>query len=229
MGVGMAEKTGICSLCMEEKDALLRLQDGYLCESCFRTVPWECKTIRVSKGIGMVNKYAERLFLSKMCVEQITKTQDFMRENALLRREFRETCCVPECGMVIDAEKKLFFFELDRATLSPALKEALLPTDIPQVVFRAEWVSAYWLDFAYYKTLEFDGAFKYHPQYAQIVLQFEHSVLCNKSIRLEVNKPMRVELMMKRFYNEVAEQTLKQLEMLTGLTRSEDGKTYYDS
>lgn len=225
----MDKNMGCCSLCMNKQDSLFCLQDGYICRKCFDTIPWECKTVRVSKGIGMANKYAEKFILPKMNLNQIRNVQTFAEENEFLKQEFSETLFLPESGMVVDGHRKLFYFDIARATLTPALKEALLQTDTPRIVFRAEWVCAYWLDFAYYKIPEFDGALKYHPLYAQIVLQFEHPVLRNKSVRLEVNRPVRAELMMKRFYNEVAEETLRCIENLTGFARLEEGKTYYDS
>jgi len=68
----------------------------------------------------------------------------------------------------------------------------------------------------------------YYPQYAQIVLSFCHPCLVNKSIRLDIDQPALVELMLRKHYENAARTTLEALERLTGLERGAETKTYYE-
>lgn len=229
MGDGMSNREGICCICHAGKEQLLWVKDAALCEECAGQIPWECKTARFSKGVGMDNKYAEKYILPRMSAAQLKAVGDFMMDNRTLTEAFHATHFIPESGMVVDVERKLFYFDVENARLSSSLKAALLSAEGPRVIMRAEWVEGFALDYAYYKTPHRDGSALYYPKYAQIVLRFRHPVLRNKSIRLDIERPALVEMMLRRYYREVAQTTLEMLQCLTGLQAGEESKTYYDA
>ena len=228
MGEGMSEQTGVCCLCRATKTAFAEVADAWVCETCESRIPWECKTARFGKGVGLENKYSEKYILKKMRARQLKAVDSFMQMNGQLAMRFTETDFVPESGMVLDENNGLLYFDVRRAKLSEALREALLWSSEPIVVIRAEWIAGFWLDYAYFKTLKRDGSALYYPQYAQIVLSFRHDCLSNKSVRLDIDQPALVELMLRKHYENAARATLEALERFTGLTRGPESKTYYE-
>lgn len=224
----MSNWTGGCCLCHANGGALSELADAWICDACENLIPWECKTARFCKGVGFENKYAEKYIIKKMRAQQVKEIDAFMQMNHQLTSKFQETGIVYESGMVFDENSKCFYFDIRKAKLSDSLKEALLWSNEPRVIFRAEWISGFRLDYAYYKTLKRDGSALYYPQYAQIVLSFRHPCLVNKSIRLDIDQPALVELMLRKHYENAARTTLEALERLTGLERGAETKTYYE-
>ncbi len=225
----MSDSAERCCVCRAAGGGMQKVADAWICDSCEEQIPWECKTARYVKGIGMEHKFAEKYILPKMTALQLKEIDAFMQDNRLLAETFRETHYVSGSGMVADAEKKLFYFDVTRARLAPALKAALQSAEGPRVIVRAEWIAAYFTDYAYYKMQKEDGSAPYYPQYAQIVLQFRHPLLQNKSIRLDIDKPALVEVMLRKHYAEAAKNTLVLLECLTGMASGAETRTYYDS
>ncbi len=218
-----------CCICRAAGCGMKRVLDAWICDSCEERIPWECKTARFMKGIGMEHKFAEKYLLPKLTVSQLKEIDVFMQENRLLAELFRETHYIPESGMVADAQRNLFYFDIERARLAPALKAVLRSVEGPRVILCAEWISAFFTDYAYYKTQKEDGSAFYYPQYAQIVLQFRHPLLQNKSVRLDIEGPALVELMLRKHYAEAAKNTLALLEGLTGMAAGAETRTYYES
>ncbi len=228
LGEGMAEREGICCICHKAGPDLEEALDALICNACVNRIPWECKTARFAKGIGFETRFSEKYILPKLKAEQLKDAIAFMVSNKLLAEQFAENDYIQESGMVIDTSEKLFYFDIQRARMSPALRDALLCTNEPRVIFRAEWIEAFRLDYAYYKIKRRDGSMLYAPQYAQIVLQFKSPVLQNKSVRLDIEQPVLVELMLRRHYEAAAKSTLAALEALTGLKAGAETKTYYE-
>ena len=225
----MSDSTERCCVCRAAGNGMHKVADAWICDSCEEQIPWECKTARYVKGIGMEHKFAEKYILPKMTALQLKEIDAFMQENRLLAEQFHETHYVPESGMVADAERNLFYFDVARARLAPALQAALQSVEGPRVILHAEWISAFFTDYAYYKMQKEDGSAPYYPQYAQIVLQFRHPLLQNKSIRLDIEEPALVELMLRKHYAQAAKNTLALLERLTGKAAGAETRTYYDS
>lgn len=217
-----------CSICGGITRNSLKLRDGYLCEQCETSLPWEIKTMRFSKGIGMDNKYAEKLIISKLEVGHIKEAIAFCQGNKALWREFEESHFIPECGMAVDYSKGLFYFDVSRGNYSEPLKNVLLNMEGEPVMFHSSMIESYFLDYAYFRETDVTGNLVYSPMYAQIVLTFRHPVLKNKSIRLDAMQNFRAELLMRNFYREYASYTLEMLQALTGFAPGPEGKTYYN-
>lgn len=228
MGYDEMEYGGSCSICRQESRDAKLLADGKICPECSRNIPWECKTMRYPKGVGLTDRFAEKYILHKMTVREVKECIGFVGQNAVYANLFQETGCLPDSGMVYDFEHKLFYFDMNRAALRPELKEALLAGEGPRIVFKAEWVESFRLDYGYYKMPGADGSMLYHPQYAQVVILFRHQGLKNKSVRLDVDKPCPAELLLRKHYSAAAEETLRTLECLTELMRGGETKTYYE-
>ena len=228
MGEGMSDLVGVCCLCHATGVPLIEIADAWVCENCETLIPWESKTARFTKGIGFEDKFAEKYVLKKMRSQQLKAMHSFMQMNEQLAMRFSETGFIPESGMVLDEMNGLLYFDVRRAKMSEALREALLWSNEPMVILRPEWIAGFRLDYAYFKTLKRDGSAMYYPQYAQIVLTFHHECLSNKSVRLDIEQPALVELMLRKHYENAARTTLETLERLTGLTRGAESKTYYE-
>lgn len=228
MGEVMSEQVGVCCLCRTGGVPLIEVADAWVCETCESRIPWECKTARYSKGVGFENKFAEKYILKKMRAQQLKSVCTFLQLNEKLAEGFSETDFIPESGLAIDGNNGLLYFDVKRAKLNEHLKAALLYGNEPVLVFRVEWIERFWLDYAYYKTPKRDGSALYYPQYAQIVLSFKNECLSNKSVRLDIEQPALVELMLRKHYENAARPTLEALERLTGLERGPESKTYYE-